>query len=427
MTTPITQKFYNIFWQNISCRNLFLLSKEELLESTSLGTGKNLYTYTTDRIIISNAQINDTTIDTIKFRTESYDIDLNNSIEERITYIQPIVEEFFNQRFKKSFEKFAEDIENKGWELALQAISILSNKETREKEILSLLREYGFVGNQIESFQSLENHLTKMIIPKKNNELVNEQTINTFFEGIKFIKEIYVNQAYKKLYTTNQVLVNTLNSEDNFESRIKLFHLLYESKIIGHSTEDAFIECSNCEPSTYKGTFQLKMNPSKLKDLKCPLCSKELTYFVPYKLHSDIYKIVKDHDGLLLNALKNKLDTHGYNYNLNKIFLEDIEMDCVFNASNVTYYVEVKMYKLNTSKQKLKNKVKRHYGKLVEDVSRITEGHLIKSTIAPLLLTNINDDHILKEINEELLATRKTVTELNTKILNLELLRFNNS
>lgn len=427
MTTPITQKFYNIFWQNISCRNLFLLSKEELLESISIGSGNNTFTYTSDRIIISNAQSDEETIEKIKFRTESYDIDLNNSIEDKIEYFKPIVEEFFDKKLGKSIEKLRLDVEKKGWKLALKIISILSNEETREQKIIEFLQAYGFVGKQIESFQMLESQFSKMIIPKKNNELVNEQTINTFLEGIKFIKEVYVNHSYKKLYTTNQVLVNTLNSEDNFQSRIVLFNLLYDNRIIGASKEDAFIECSNCEPSTYKGTFQLKMNPSKLKELKCPLCSKELTYFVPYKLHSDIYKIVKDQDGLLLDALKNKLDTHSFNYSLNKIFLEDIEMDCVFNANNVTYYVEVKMYKLNTSKQKLKNKVKRHFGKLAQDVTRIIEGQLIQSAVEPLLLTNINDTEIINEINAELLASRKTVIELNTKIINLELLHFNNS
>ncbi|WP_298419786.1 hypothetical protein [uncultured Kordia sp.] len=421
----IIQSFYNIFWQDPACQNLFLLSKEELLESISFGDENNPYTYSSNRIIISNAQNDSEAIDTIKFRSERYDLFLGNSLEEKIEYFKPIIEDIYDKKLKKSFEKLINDYNEKGWRLFVRFIKIISNEKKREDNIIQFLHDYGFIGKHIKTFEGVEKHFEKLFIPKKRNELINEQTINTFFEGIKFIKELYVNHSYKKLYTTNQVLVNTLYSEDNFNSRLKLFHLLYESKIIYPSNEDAFVECSNCEPETYKGTLQLRINPKKLNNLKCPLCSSELTYFIPYELDKEIHEIVKSKDGLLLNALCNRLDKYNIDYKTNVNFLDDIELDCFFNKNDEIYFIEVKMYKLNTSKSKLKSKVKEHYGKLVKDVKRLIKlDQFNGKRINPILLLNINNDSLLREIIGELKGLHSGTLESNCKIINLGLLRF---
>ena len=70
------------------------------------------------------------------------------------------------------------------------------------------------------SFKEIEANIGKSLMPSKNNELINEKTIFTFFEGVKFIKELYVNHSYKNLYNTNQVLINTLNIEENFNQEL---------------------------------------------------------------------------------------------------------------------------------------------------------------------------------------------------------------
>jgi len=278
-------------------------------------------------------------------------------------------------------------------------LKIILNEEKREELTIKLLQNYGFIGTHLNSFQEVEESMKRGLTPSKKNNLINEQTIYTFFEGIKYVKEMYINHSYKSLYNSNQILVNVLNNEDNFNSRIKLFGELYDSKILLPSTDDAFIECSYCDSNTYKGVFQLKLNPKKLKELKCPVCSKELTYFVPYKLEDELYNIIKSPDGLILDALCNKLNTNRISYQLNCLFFEDIEIDCIFRNNNKIFIVETKMYKQNnTTPEKILSKIKAHFDKLVNDTKRLENIEGFNSyELIPTLMININNESILKE------------------------------
>lgn len=427
----VKNNFYNIFWNNRTCRNLFLLSKEELLETISIGDGSNPYTYSINKLIISNTENNDEEFKAIKFRNEHNTNAIDISLEDKIEYFKPILEDFFGKHLKKPIDRLIEDVEKKGWRMFVKLIKILSNEKTREQRVIKELQEYGFIGKHLKSFNEIESYLENKLIPKKNNQLINEQTINRFLEGLKFVKELYINHSYKRLYSTNQILVNTLNSEDNFESRLSLFRLLYESKILlPISSEDAFIECSNCEPNVYKGVFKLQVSPKKLKDFKCPLCKSELKYFVPYKLDDSIYKIIKNKDGLLLDALTNKLEKYNFIYKTNQTFSNDIEVDCIYDAIlndvEVTYIVETKMLKLNTEINKLKNKIRKHYGKLINDVTRLQEIDEFKGKILkPLLLVNVTDENLITEINNELKSNNPYTLNQHTEVMNIEFLNFN--
>jgi len=424
--SDISKKFYNLFWQNKTCQNLFLLSKEELLDTTTIGSGEKTLSYSLPRIIISNAHDSEN-VETIKIRTENLNISLDNSLGDKIEFFKPLIEQFFNSKFKKSFDKLSLDIETKGLSVIGKIIRILSSEKNRERNIVLFLQDYGFVGRHINNFKEIEEDLKHQFSPKKSNELINEHTLRTFFEGIKFAKELYVNHSYKKLYSTNQVLTNTLNREDDFQSRIKLFHYLYESGILTPSKEDAFIECSNCEPGTYRGVFQLRLNPKKLQELKCPVCSRELTYFVPYELHNDIYDIVKSQDGLLLDAYCNTLQKLNINYLVNQKFLQDIEIDCIFAIDDKTYIVESKMYKQNTTHEKLQVKLRGHFGKLLRDTQRIQGLPQFKNKILmPILLTNIIDTEFIKSVEKDLKNTTVPELVVNARIFNIELLKVNN-
>lgn len=426
---PITKKkFYHLFWNNPSCQNLFLLSKEELLETRIFGNEEFSFSFSTNRIIVSNAQDNENElIDTIKTRSELYNMEIDSLLNDKLESLTPIIEQFFNSKFKKSIEKVGKDIEKKPFNFLAKILKIAFDEENREIKTIEFLQGYGFVRKNLNSFKEIEASIGKSLIPSKNNELINEKTIYTFFEGVKFIKELYVNHSYKNLYNTNQVLINTLNSEDNFQSRIKLFGDLYDSKIITPSKDDAFIECSHCDPLTYRGVFQLRLNPKKLKDLKCPVCSNELTYFVPYELHDDIYKSVKSHDGLILDALCDKLSSNGTLFQLNRKFLNDIEIDCIFKVDAKVYIIETKMYKQNnTAEEKLVSKIKEHYSKLVKDVERIESNEEFQGLeIIPLLLTNINNQNVLRTSQQYFKADFLESKYYNIgNIINLNLLKF---
>lgn len=426
--TIIKKKFYHLFWNNPSCQNLFLLSKEELLETRTFGTDDFTFSFSTNRIIVSNAQDNhNESISTIKTRSELYNLEIDSLLGEKIESFKPIIEQFFDSRFKKSIDKLGNDIENKPLKFLARVLKIAFDEENRESKAIEFLKEYGFVGKHLNSFKEIEANIGKSLIPSKNNELINEKTIYTFFEGVKFIKELYVNHSYKNLYNTNQVLINTLNSEENFQSRIKLFGELYDSNIIAPSKDDAFIECSHCDQLTYRGVFQLRLNPKKLKHLKCPVCSNELTYFVPYELHEDIYQSVKSHDGLILDALCNKLLSNGNLFELNRKFLNDIEIDCIFKSDSKVYIIETKMYKQNnTTEEKLISKIKEHFSKLVKDTERIQDNKDFEGLeIIPILLTNINNHNVLS-VSQQYFKVNFTESKYYNigNIINLNLLKF---
>lgn len=424
--SEIITKFYNLFWKDKPCQNLFLLSKEELLDTTSFGEEPDVIRYSSPRIIISNARDNDE-FDTIKIRTENQNINLDVSIDSKIEYFKPIIEQMFNTKFKKSLDKLVGDFETKGLSILLKIIKILANEKTREKNSIAFLQDYGFIGKHIHSFKEIEKDLENQFKPKKGNELINEQTISTFFEGIKYFKELYVNHSYKKLYSTNQILTNSLHSLDNFESRLILFHKLYETEILSASKEDAFIECSHCEPGTYRGVFQLKVNPKKLKDLKCPVCSRELTYFVPYDLHPEIFNVVKHQDGILLDAYCNLLVKNKLAFITNRKFLTDIEIDCIFEKEGRTYIVESKMYKQNdTSTAKIKSKIRRHFGKLIDDVSKLQSlAEFSRKELMPILLVNIIDSEFIRDTEFELKASVEHQLVKNARILSISIIQNN--
>ena len=424
----IKRKFYHHFWNNPACQNLFLLSKEELLETKSFGTDPNRLIYSTNRIIVSNVDnIQDPTLGTIRSRNENHNIDLDSLIKERLEDLKPVIENFFDSKFKKAFDKFSSDLDKKGVQLVFKVAGILMKEDKRESKIINLLQHYGFIGKHINSFKEIGNDFERMFLPDKKSNLINENTIRTFFEGIKFIKELYVNHSHENLYNTNQVLTNILNSEDNFESRIKLFGDLYDSGIISHSKDDAFIECIECDSHTYKGVFQLRLNPKKLKELKCPSCSNELKYFVPYELHNDIFESIKSNDGLILDALAEKLTSNGIKYEINKKFLNDIEIDCIFKSDKKVYLVETKMYKQNTTEEKLIKKMKEHFSKLIKDLERIEESGIYRGNeLNSILVVNVNNINVLSSVRYHFNNIAINKKEKVGEIVNLNYLKFDN-
>lgn len=73
--TEVTQIFYNLFWQDKACQNLFLLSKEELLDTKRLELEGVSTSISLPRIIISNIQDKeDFNHKTIRLRNETNNI-----------------------------------------------------------------------------------------------------------------------------------------------------------------------------------------------------------------------------------------------------------------------------------------------------------------------------------------------------------------
>ncbi len=304
-------------------------------------------------------------------------------------------------KFGKSLEKALTDFQEKPQKLiGLIAKFIMVSEKKREQLLIKELQSYGFVGKNIESFDQLGELFNDFIFNKKLKEILSEENVWNLLEFFKQVKDTYVFAMYSSLYSSNQILVNALYEQDNFEDRLKLFNLLYESEIIKSSHEDAFVECTNCNHGVYRGVLQLSIKPSKLNDLICPVCSSKLNYYVPYELHTEIYNIINDKDGLLLDALCNLLKKNEIKHKTNKYYLKDIEIDCEYEIENKHYIIECKMFKVNNTEQKLAHRIKVSFGKLIGDAKRIQKE--TGNQIYPILLINIPDTSLIKDLEAEL-------------------------
>lgn len=410
-------KFYNIFWQNKACQNLFLLSKEELLDTIEIKLDNNNFNISMPRIILSNVKNKDDfEYKTLKLRNEDDNLQTQENLELKIKLFEPLLENFIESNFGKSLQKVVVDIEENPEKFIKRFFRLIfKSSKKQEKEIITILQDYGFIGRNINSLREIGEQFDNSISSKKNlKPIINEKNTWNILEFAKSIKDIYVNETKKSLYNSNQVLLGALHENEDYKSRKQLFSHLYDSKVILPSNEDAFIECLDCETGTYRGSMQIKINPKKLNNLKCPLCTSELSYYIPYELNKEIYHIINEKDGLLQNVAIKTLENNNINYRCNLNYDNDIEIDIKFQRNGITYFVECKMYKLNTSNEKLISKIKKHFRKSLEDTHRINEQN--KSTI---LLINAQNDEIIEQV-----INTFEINE-NDKILNPKILNFN--
>jgi hypothetical protein len=413
------EKFYNLFWQNKACQNLFLLSKEELLDTKSFEIEGNYVSTSFPRIIISNVNKDDYALEQIKFRTENSTISASSFLKSKVQFYSPIVTNYLENKFGKSLAKLSEEFSTKPFALIKLVTKVITaNEDRKEGLLISALQKYGFIGKHINTFKEIDDYFSKEGINKGIKTFLTEENFWNFLEFVKSLKDIYINEVYKSFYSTNQILVNSLHDVDNYEDRLRLFNNLYEAGIISSSNEDAFIECTHCLPGTYRGVIQLKISPIKLKGLKCPVCNNIVTYYIPYELDKEIFEIVKSKDGLLLDALGDRLHCNAIKYVINKHLLDDIELDCFYTFGNSVHIVECKMYKINTSPEKLKSKIREDFGKLVIKTDRIKNEALFKNKIlSPILLVNVTNDQLIRDMEVELRSLNKAEIYQRTRIV----------
>lgn len=410
-------KFYNIFWQNKSCQNTFLLSKNELLDTIDFSMLDSPFFYSTNKIIISNSEHENERKEAIRFRTESYNVDLEASLNDKINYFEPILMNFLKSKYGKQVDKL---LQNPMKLVGLAGAILLGEETDKEKIVILFLKKHKFLPPEINSFKEMKTYFENMLVPSKNNELINERNIKLFSEGLKFAKELYINHNYKRLYSSNQILVNSLVDSDNFKDRIEMFNHLYEAKILLASNDDGIIECHNCDPLTYRGSIQLRLNPNKLKNMKCPSCQQPLTYFVPYILSPEIFQIVQSQDGLILDAASYLLEQQKIQHTLNEKRLTDIEIDCMFTFRESLFLVEAKMYELRTGYRKLNSKIKAHFSKLSEDITELKEtDEFAPYHLKPVLLVNIDDVDLLSQLEAELKTNHEDEISQSITILNI--------
>ncbi len=417
--TEKTEIFYSLFWRNKACRNLFLLSKEELLYSKEIKIENKISIITLPRIILSNVNKNDHSHQLIQTRTATETIRNEHAIGRNFKSFEPILDALIDSNFGKGIQNLLNDLEKEPKKIIRLLIKLTFTKEyKREELIIKILNDYGFIGHNIKSIDEIGNQIENFILKKEFKNIFSENNFYKILELLKSFKDIYINYSYRNFYESNQVLVNALHNEENYLDRLELFDILYSSDIIEFSREDSFIECTNCETGIYKGVIKLKTKPIKLNNLICPICNNKLNYYVPYQLNNEIYSIVKEKDGLILHALCNFLEKNKIRYRKNKAYLKDIEIDCEYDINDKHYIVECKMYK-NNSNKKLKEKIKGDFGKLLSDSNRL-QNHFGEKKVHPVLLINIIDDAFINELNQELKDNSKDEITQRAMVINIE-------
>lgn len=426
MGAHVLDIFYNIFWQNKACQNLFMLSKNEFLDTKTFEFEGNRSYFSLPRIIISNVAIDEDNKEVLKYRTQSHNLEKESLIENAISSYEPIVIQFLESTFGKAYNKFIVEFEENPMAFIVKNGFKIFRADEPENELLKLLQKYGFVPKHLKSFKELEAFATKEGISKNYKKVVNEENYRMLHDVLRSVKDLYLNLNFQGLYDSNQILVNSLYESDNFKSRIKLFSILYDHNIIQDSGEDCFVECTNCKPGTYKGTLHLKINPKNLSKLKCIHCNEELTYYMPYTLNDDIFQKVNAKDGLISDVFEEICHTSEIPYKLNTNLLNDVEIDGVFEFNSISYVVEMKMYEHRAGKKKIKSKIKKHVQKLCDDLKRVR--HVVysdkKELLSPILLVNILDDEWLTELELEIHASGHNI-EKECRIMNVNtLMRF---
>lgn len=423
MSVHILDIFYNIFWQDKACQNLFMLSKNELLDTKTIEIDGNSSYLSLPRIIISNISNDDDNKDLLKFRTESHNLEKEGVIDSTFDFYEPIIAKFLQTTFGKAYNKFKSDFEKNPMNFIIENGFKISRAKEPEIEVLKLLQKYGFVPKHLKSFKELDDFATKEGISKNYKKLVNEENYRMLHDFLRSLKDLYLNLNFQSLYESNQILVNSLHDKDDFKSRIKLFSILYDHNIIHDSGEDCFVECTNCSLGTYKGTLHLKINPKNLSRLKCIHCNEELTYYMPYTLNDEIFQLVNSKDGIIADVFEELCNVNEVPKKLNTKVLNDIEIDGIFELSEINYFVEMKMYEHRAGKKKIASKIKKHIQKLCDDLSRIRKEANPKGLeLKPILLVNILDNFWLTELENEIHNSAKQTTLKECRLMNVNML-----
>ncbi len=79
------------------------------------------------------------------------------------------------------------------------------------------------------------------------------------------------------------------------------------------------------------------------------------------------------------------------------------------------------MYKQSTTYEKLKSKLRKHFGKLLKDTVRIENSKKTKNFV-PILLVNILNSNFIGQIEAELKEINKSDTSQRVRIMNVEML-----
>lgn len=409
------KKFYNLFWTNPVCREIFSVHKSRLLEGEVELIFSKEKSFA-QRLVLTNSQKRKTGLQVVK-RAENESIELMHDFKKSIEkYVdEKKIESYAMQKFGKTIGKIDKEISRKGW--IRFAIKVLSSIDS-EQNFFKLLTEYHILPTGIESEEQFKDYAEKefrsLFDSFKKNHSPSELAIS-----IDLASTYYNNKIKHSLVSGSKHYTDILLDNENYSSRILFFDDLYEIEAIKGGIQKSYYECVRCPPGTFNGIMTTDLKPSSLK-MKCPNCKKEMHYVVPYDLDSNLYKNVIHKDGVLLFAIQYLLEENKYSFAINQTFSKDIEVDiCLLNEDDSVYEtVEVKMFKIDRPDDTQVGNIRSAVAQIKKMVDKLSnEVDPEFKSIEHSLVTNIRSESVYETAQKEL---EKDLCKYNITIYTIE-------
>ena len=271
-----------------------------------------------------------------------------------------------------------------------------------EKDLFSLLADYQLIPEGIENKEQFGKYIESEFNTHMQEFLKNEN-LSDLAISIDLISTYYNHKIKNNLVSATKHYTDILYDNEKYQDRLEFFDNLFEIGVLIGGKLKSYYECVNCAPNTFNGILTLNIKPSGLK-FKCPCCSKELFYIVPFELEKTIYDYIVHKDGLLFFAIQYLFEQYNYTYIPNYIQKPDIELDfCLTNEQNLIYeIIEVKMFKTDRPIDTQIGNIRDAVSKIKKAVDKLTTIDPNFKTIQKSLVTNISSDEIYKHSRVEL-------------------------
>lgn len=410
--TAVSKKFYNLFWNNEICRQIFGLHKELLLERKEIPIGNEKRTIYLQRIVLSNSPKKQIDCDIIANRVSNQIVDINEGLKTK-------GDKYFDEKKFKSlidthFGKAIEIIEKKINSGTISQIRLsfeFLNSITSEEKFIKFLKRYCLIPSNIDSFKQFEE-----ILNKKVSSIITNDNILDFIDSVDKISEYYTTELYNNLLESEKFYTDVFYEIESYKDRLSFFDLLYEAKIIESGIYKTIYECHNCDENIFKAFATIKAKPSKLT-IKCPICNKETFYLSPYKINDEIYSHIIDKDGTIKFAIKYLLEEYDFTIQENIQIPPDTELDLVaFSNDKGSMIIELKMFKNNISEQAYKSNLNSAFSKALKAKEKLYIVNNDLKNLPTVIVTNYNDNELLKIVRE---ANKVKMNQFKIKLLSL--------
>lgn len=400
--TALEKKFYHLFWHDEVCQSIFLKPKTELLENEVELILSKEQAYP-PRLVLTNSLKQKQFEETALQRTEYQGIEVLHNLQTSAKkYLdEDKIKEYAERKFGKIINKIKEEIKDLDtlFEIGFDLVASLRS----EKATLKFLNRFSIVPKGIKTLDELKKHYELEITTDIKKFLSNENLIELVLT-IDLVSAYHNQRLKESLISATKHSTDVLYNSENFKSRVALFDKLYDINVITGKDFKSYYECVNCPPDTFNGIITTNIKPSKLA-IKCPNCSKETYYIVPYRINEVIYRQIIHDDGLLIFAIKNLLEEKKIKFEVDKRFLQDVQIDVLLlnNDNLISEALEVKMFKTDRPKDTQIGNLRQCVGqikKIKEKMQNAGQGDW--NSLPYAVVTNITDEEVIKLATEEL-------------------------